>query len=162
MSQVEHKPSLLPRVRRVVVKVGSSVLSGPQDIDRARIARLVAELAALRRRGFDVVLVSSGAVAAGMARLGLKERPKTVPQKQATAAVGQIRLMGFYDEQFSALQQPVAQILLTHDDLANRRRYLNARHTFESLLEAGVLPIVNENDTVAVEAVHFNFGAHAP
>ncbi|MDX2167328.1 MAG: glutamate 5-kinase [Deltaproteobacteria bacterium] len=158
MTQAEHKATLLPRVRRVVVKVGSNVLSGGPDIDRPRIARLVAELAGLRRRGYDVVLVSSGAVAAGMARLGLKERPKTVPQKQAAAAVGQIRLMGFYDEQFSAVQQPVAQILLTHDDLANRRRYLNARHTFEALLEAGVLPIVNENDSVAVEEVRFNFG----
>jgi glutamate 5-kinase len=156
--QLTHKAALLPRVRRVVVKVGSSILSGPQDIDRDRIARLVGELAELRRRGFAVVLVSSGAVAAGMARLGLRERPSTVPQKQAAAAVGQIRLMAFYDECFSALDQPVAQILLTHDDLAHRRRYLNARHTFEELLDAGVLPIVNENDSVAIEEVRFNFG----
>lgn len=158
MTQAEHKAALLPRVRRVVVKVGSNVLAGAQDLDRTRVARLVGELAALRRRGYDIVLVSSGAVAAGMARLGLAARPRTVPQKQAAAAVGQIRLMAFYDEQFSARQQPVAQILLTHDDLANRRRYLNARHTFEALLDAGVLPIVNENDSVAVEEVRFNFG----
>lgn len=158
MDQVRHKRALLPRVRRVVVKIGSSILSGPQDIDRATIARLVGELAALRRSQHQIVLVSSGAVAAGMARLGLRERPGTVPQKQAAAAVGQIRLMSFYDEQFGALGQPVAQILLTHDDLANRRRYLNARHTFEELLGAGVLPIVNENDSVAVEEVRFNFG----
>ena len=158
MDQVEHKRVLLPRVRRVVVKIGSSILSGAQDIDRERIARLVGELAGLRRRGYELVLVSSGAVAAGMARLGLTERPKTVPQKQAAAAVGQIRLMAFYDEQFSALGQPVAQILLTHDDLAHRRRYLNARHTFEALLDAGVLPIVNENDSVAIEEMRFNFG----
>jgi len=158
MDQLQHKRTLLPRVRRVVVKVGSNVLAGAQDIDRARIARLVGELAALRRRGYDVALVSSGAVAAGMARLGLTVRPKTVPQKQAAAAVGQIRLMAYYDEQFSAVEQPVAQILLTHDDLAHRRRYLNARHTFEALLEAGVLPIVNENDSVAVEEMRFNFG----
>ena len=156
--QLEHKRSLLPRVKRVVVKIGSSILSGPQDIDRERIARLVGELAELRRRDIQVVLVSSGAVAAGMPRLGLKERPSTVPQKQAAAAVGQIRLMAFYDERFSAHGQPVAQILLTHDDLAHRRRYLNARHTFEELLGAGVLPIVNENDSVAVEEVRFNFG----
>lgn len=156
--QLAHKQALLPRVKRVVVKIGSSILSGPQDIDRDRIARLVGELAALRQHGHAVVLVSSGAVAAGMARLGLRERPKTVPQKQAAAAVGQIRLMAFYDERFSAHGQPVAQILLTHDDLAHRRRYLNARHTFEELLDAGVLPIVNENDSVAVEEVRFNFG----
>lgn len=156
--QIPHKQALLPRVKRVVVKIGSSILSGPQDIDRDRIARLVGELAALRHGGHAVVLVSSGAVAAGMARLGLRERPKTVPQKQAAAAVGQIRLMAFYDECFSAHGQPVAQILLTHDDLAHRRRYLNARHTFEELLGAGVLPIVNENDSVAIEEVRFNFG----
>lgn len=156
--QVGHKQALLPRVKRVVVKIGSSILSGPRDIDRERIARLVGELAELRRRGHDVALVSSGAVAAGMARLGLREKPRTVPQKQAAAAVGQIRLMAFYDERFSAHDQPVAQILLTHDDLANRRRYLNARHTFEELLGAGVLPIVNENDSVAVEEVRFTFG----
>ncbi|MFN8644716.1 MAG: glutamate 5-kinase [Candidatus Binatia bacterium] len=156
--QVRHKQALLPRVKRVVVKIGSSILSGPQDIDRERIARIVGELADLRRRGLALTLVSSGAVAAGMARLGLRERPKTVPQKQAAAAVGQIRLMAYYDERFSAHDQPVAQLLLTHDDLAHRRRYLNARHTFEELLGAGVLPIVNENDTVAVEEMRFNFG----
>jgi glutamate 5-kinase len=156
--QLRHKATLLPRVKRVVVKIGSSILSGPQDIDRDRIERLVGELADLRRRKYDVALVSSGAVAAGMARLGLRERPSTVPQKQAAAAVGQIRLMAFYDERFSAHGQPVAQILLTHDDLAHRRRYLNARHTFEELLSAGVLPIVNENDSVAIEEMRFNFG----
>jgi len=156
--QLVHKRALLPRVRRVVIKIGSSILSGPDGIDRDRIASLVGEIAALRQHPYQVVLVSSGAVAAGMTRLGLRERPKTVPAKQAAAAVGQIRLMALYDECFSARGQPVAQVLLTHDDLANRRRYINARHTFEELLQADVLPIVNENDTVAVEEVQFNFG----
>jgi len=156
--QLAHKRALLPRVRRAVVKVGSSILSGPDGIDRQRINSLAGELAALRARPYEIVLVSSGAVAAGTTRLGLGERPKTVPARQAAAAVGQIRLMALYDECFGALGQPVAQILLTHDDLANRRRYINARHTFEELLRAGVLPIVNENDTVAVEEVQFNFG----
>lgn len=158
---VEHlacKRALLPRVRRVVIKIGSSILSGPQGIDRVRIASLAGEIAALRTHPYQVVLVSSGAVAAGVTRLGLRARPKTVPAKQAAAAVGQIRLMALYDECFSAHGQPVAQILLTHDDLANRRRYINARHTFEELLQADVLPIVNENDSVAVEEVQFNFG----
>ncbi len=158
MDQLLHKSALLPQVRRAVVKIGSSLLSGPQDIDRTRMRDLVGELVALRQRDYQIVLVSSGAVAAGMARLGLRERPQTVPQRQAAAAVGQIRLMAFYDEQFSARGQAVAQVLLTHDDLANRRRYLNARHTFAELLEAGVLPIVNENDTVAVEEMRFRFG----
>jgi glutamate 5-kinase len=156
--QLAHKRTLLPRVRRVVIKVGSSILSDGDGIDRQRITRLVAEIAALRQRTYEIVLVSSGAVAAGTTRLGLNERPKTVPARQAAAAVGQIRLMALYDECFGAHAQPVAQILLTHDDLANRRRYINARHTFEELLRAGVLPIVNENDTVAVEEVQFNFG----
>jgi glutamate 5-kinase len=156
--QLTHKRALLPRVRRVVIKIGSSILSGPEGIDRDHIARLVAEIAALRRHPYQIVLVSSGAVAAGMTRLGMRERPKTVPARQAAAAVGQIRLMALYDECFAAHGQPVAQILLTHDDLANRRRYINARHTFEDLLHAEVLPIVNENDTVAVEEVRFNFG----
>jgi glutamate 5-kinase len=156
--QLARKRALLPRVRRAVIKIGSSILSGPDGLDRARIGSLVGEIAALRRRPYEIVLVSSGAVAAGMTRLGLRERPSTVPARQAAAAVGQIRLMALYDECFSTHAQAVAQILLTHDDLANRRRYINARHTFEELLQAGVLPIVNENDTVAVEEVQFNFG----
>src|SRR5215471_7047293 len=126
--QLPHKRALLPRIRRVVIKIGSSILSGAAGIERERIVSLVAEIAALRRRRYEIVLVSSGAVAAGTARLGLRERPKTVPARQAAAAVGQIRLMALYDECFGAHQQPVAQILLTHDDLADRRRYLNARH----------------------------------
>jgi glutamate 5-kinase len=156
--QLSHKRELLPRVRRVVIKIGSSILSGTGGIERERIVSLVAEMAALRQRPYELILVSSGAVAAGTARLGLRERPKTVPARQAAAAVGQIRLMALYDECFGAHQQPVAQILLTHDDLADRRRYINARHTFEELLHAGVLPIVNENDSVAVEEVQFTFG----
>ena len=156
--QLAHKRALLPRVHRVVIKVGSSILSPSTGIDRQRIASLAAEIAALSRQPYEIVLVSSGAVAAGMTRLGLRERPTTVPGKQAAAAVGQIRLMALYDECFSALGQPVAQILLTHDDLANRRRYLNARHTFDALVQAQVLPIVNENDSVAVDEVQFNFG----
>src|SRR5262245_25893581 len=155
--QLPRKRTLLPRVRRVVIKIGSSILSGPRGLDRGHIATLAGEIAALRKR-YQVILVSSGAVAAGTTRLGLRERPKTVTARQAAAAVGQIHLMALYDECFGKHSQPVAQILLTHDDLANRRRYLNARHTFEELLQAGVLPIVNENDTVAVEEVQFNFG----
>jgi glutamate 5-kinase len=156
--QLVHKRQLLPRVRRVVVKVGSSILSSVKGIDRVRLRRLVDELAELRGRGYQVVLVSSGAVAAGLARLGLTERPKTMPQKQAAAAVGQIGLMSLYEQHFAAYGLHVAQILLTHDDLASRRRYLNARHAFEALLHAGVVAVVNENDTVVVEEMKFQFG----
>jgi len=155
--QVAHKRVLLPRARRVVIKVGSTILSNRAGIDTERLSRLVDELCALRAR-YQVVLVSSGAVAVGMARLGLRERPKTVPQRQAAAAVGQIGLMALYEERFAAHGQCIAQVLLTHADLADRGRYINSRHTFEELLQAQVLPVVNENDTVAVEEVMRNFG----
>jgi glutamate 5-kinase len=155
--QLRHKPGLLRGARRVVIKIGSSILSSARGIDRARLRRLVAEIhdVAARRQ---VVVVTSGAVAAGMARLGLKERPKTMPQKQAAAAVGQIDLMALYEEYFDQLGHRVGQVLLTHEDLANRKRYINARHTLEALLQAGVIPVVNENDTVAVEEMRFKFG----
>ena len=145
---IAHKRQLLGRVRRVVLKVGSSILSSGDGIRRERVAEMVEEIAALHDRGLEVMVVSSGAVAAGVARLGMKERPKTVPQRQAAAAVGQIHLMALYEELFARRGIAVAQILLTHDDLANRRRYLNARLTLETLFDSKVLPVANENDTV--------------
>ncbi|MBI3303248.1 MAG: glutamate 5-kinase, partial [Deltaproteobacteria bacterium] len=144
---------ILGRTRRVVVKVGSSTLSSTHGIKRESVAHIARSLAELHTAGTEVVLVTSGAVAAGMSRLGMKERPRTIPAKQAAAAVGQIALMALYEKDFSAHGVRVAQILLTHDDLAHRRRYLNAKHTMCTLLEAGVIPIVNENDTVAVEEI---------
>jgi glutamate 5-kinase len=155
--QLRHKPALLRKARRVVIKIGSSILSTADGIDRRRLRRLAGEIheIALHRQ---VVVVTSGAVAAGMARLGLKARPKTMPQKQAAAAVGQIDLMALYEEYFDQLGHRVGQVLLTHEDLANRKRYINARHTFEALLQARVVPVVNENDTVAVEEMRFKFG----
>ncbi len=155
--QLEHKRPLVQRLRRAVLKVGSSILSDDNGIRRERIASLVEEIAALHGRGLEVLLVTSGAVAAGVARLGLKSRPRTVPQRQAAAAVGQIGLMALYDERFGAAGIQVAQILLTHDDLASRKRYLNAKHTIETLLAARVLPIANENDTVVTKEL-LNFG----
>jgi len=155
VTQRSHKAKLLRRTRRVVVKVGSSVLSNASGVRQDSIARLVQHLTKLHHEGKEVVLVTSGAIASGLSRLGLKERPKTIPGKQAAAAVGQIALMALYERYFSAGDVRVAQILLTHDDLANRRRYLNAKHTMLTLLAAGVVPIVNENDTVAVEEIQF-------
>lgn len=155
MLQHAHKMRILHRARRVVIKVGSSVLSTADGIQQESVIRLVHDLADLRHRGNEVILVTSGAVASGMSRLGMKTRPKTIPGKQAAAAVGQIALMALYERYFSQHEVHVAQILLTHDDLANRRRYLNAKHTMLTLLEAKVLPIVNENDTVAVEEIQF-------
>ena len=155
MIQRAHKTRILRRTRRVVIKVGSSVLSSAEGIQQESITGLVQNLATLRQAGKEVILVTSGAVVSGMGRLGMKTRPKTIPGKQAAAAVGQVTLMALYERSFSRHNIPVAQILLTHDDLANRRRYLNAKHTMLTLLDAEVLPIVNENDTVAVEEIQF-------
>jgi len=154
-AQLAYKARILSRARRVVVKVGSSILSHADGVKGERVAQLARELTALRSAGKEVVLVTSGAVAAGMGRLGLSGRPRTIPAKQAAAAVGQIALMALYEKYFSVHDVRVAQVLLTHDDMASRRRYLNAKHTMLTLLEAEVIPIVNENDTVAVEEIQF-------
>ena len=148
---IEAKRRWLARARRVVLKVGSSILAHERGLAHGRLPSLAAEIGALHRRGLDVMVVSSGAVAAGLARLGRTSRPKTVPQRQAAAAVGQIDLMALYEEHLDRLGIRVAQILLTHDDLANRKRYLNAHLTIESLFAARVLPIANENDTVVTD-----------
>ena len=141
----------------IVVKIGTSSLTQPETgfLALATIANLVETLSQLRRQNHRVILVSSGAVGVGCARLGLKERPTTIARKQAVAAVGQGRLMRIYDDLFSSLNQPIAQVLLTRTDLVQRSRYLNAYHTFQELLDMGVIPIVNENDTVAIEELKF-------
>jgi glutamate 5-kinase len=152
-----HKQRLLRRVRRAVIKIGSSILSGPAGINRERLRLLAEEICALHAHGVGIMIVSSGAVAAGTARLGMKGRLKALPQRQAAAAVGQIDLMALYEEYFAAHGAQVAQILLTHDDLANRNRYLNARRTIETLMAAEVVPVANENDTVVIDEL-MNFG----
>lgn len=141
----------------LVIKIGTSSLTQPETglLAIATIARLVELLSQLRREGYQVVLVSSGAVGIGCARLGLTERPKGISMKQAVAAVGQGRLMRVYDDFFSSLDQPIAQVLLTRADLDERGRYLNAYRTFRQLFKLGVIPIVNENDTLAVEELKF-------
>ncbi len=160
MTQLEHKKLILKRARRVVIKIGSQILSSSEGIEENRLRGLVRELAELHERKKEIVVVSSGAVAAGMTRLGRKERPKTIPEKQALAAVGQIKLMALYERAFAKFDKSVAQVLLTADDLANRQRYINAKHTFQVLLESSIIPIVNENDTVAVEEMKFGDNDH--
>jgi len=160
VTQLEHKKLILKRARRVVVKIGSQILSSSAGIEENRMRGLVRELAELHERKKEIVVVSSGAVAAGMTRLGRKERPKSIPEKQALAAVGQIKLMALYERAFSKFDKCVAQVLLTADDLANRQRYINAKHTFQMLLESSIIPIVNENDTVAVEEMKFGDNDH--
>ncbi|MPZ76100.1 MAG: glutamate 5-kinase [Deltaproteobacteria bacterium] len=151
---------MLRRARRIVVKIGSQILSSATGIQEARVEGLVSELAVLHNQGKEIVVVSSGAVAAGMTQLGRKERPQTIPEKQALAAVGQIRLMALYERAFARFDKNVAQLLLTHEDLANRQRYLNAKHTFQMLLQSSIIAIVNENDTVAVEEMKFGDNDH--
>jgi len=160
VSQRGFNRQFLRRARRVVIKIGSQVLSSVEGIEGGRIKGLVRDFAVMHDAGKELVIVSSGAVAAGMTRLGIKERPKTIPQKQALAAVGQIKLMALYERYFSQFNKCVAQVLLTHEDLANRPRYLNAKHTLQTLLESGIVPIVNENDTVAIEEMKFGDNDH--
>ncbi|MFM2062225.1 MAG: hypothetical protein RLZZ507_1895 [Cyanobacteriota bacterium] len=143
--------------KTIVVKIGTSSLTQPEtgQLALSTIASLTETLCNLRHQRHNVILVSSGAVGVGCARLGLTERPKAIALKQAVAAVGQGRLMRIYDDLFTTLQQPIAQVLLTRADLVQRSRYLNAYNTFQELLGLGVIPIVNENDTVAVEELKF-------
>ena len=144
------------RGRRIIVKVGTGVLSkGDLRLHRPTIENLARELSELRAGGREMVLVSSGAILAGMAALGFDRRPQQIPLKQAAAAVGQSHLMRAYEEAFQAHQQRVAQILLTREDLRHRARYLNARNTLFALLRLHVIPIINENDTVAVDEIKF-------
>jgi len=149
------RSNLLSHVRRVVIKIGSGVISSDDGLDNAIIAGIVGDVAELRRQGYEVVIVSSGAVAAGKGDLGIIGRPRTIPLKQAAAAIGQSRLMRAYKEALRPHGLTAGQVLLTRDDLANRRRYLNARNTLMTLLEYGVIPIINENDTVVVDEIRF-------
>jgi len=142
------------QLKRVVVKVGTSTLTGGGLVpDRVFINRLAAQVARERESGRQMVLVTSGAIRAGMAPLGLTERPRTIPEKQAAASVGQTALMSLYADIFANYGIAVGQVLLTRDDLRNRTRYVNARNTFEALLSRNALPIVNENDTVATDEI---------
>jgi glutamate 5-kinase len=150
-----HRDSL-KSVSRLVVKLGTGVLTDSnQQPDPAQLEQLVAQLAALRKAGKEVVLVTSGAVGAGMGALSYKARPTDLAIKQACAAVGQSRLMAVYDQLFSAHGLVVAQVLLTHDDLEHHERHLNARNTLVTLLQHGVIPIINENDAVSFTEIKF-------
>ncbi|WP_137170572.1 glutamate 5-kinase [Marinomonas sp. FW-1] len=146
----------IAKAQRVVIKIGSALLTNDgQGLDVARIGLWVAQIAELRAQGKEVVLVSSGSIAAGMKRLGFSSRPTQVNELQAAAAVGQMELVGVYESHFEKHGLCTAQILLTHDDLSNRRRYLNARSSLRTLLGFGVVPIVNENDTVVTDEIRF-------
>ena len=146
----------LAHAKRLVVKVGSAlVTNNGTGLDLAAIDDWARQIAVLRQQGKEVVLVSSGAIACGMQRLGWAKRPKTVHELQAAAAVGQMGLVQVYEGAFAKYGLHTAQILLTHDDLADRKRYLNSRSTLNTLLELGVVPIINENDTVVTDEIKF-------
>jgi len=142
--------------QRWVVKIGSALLTNDgQGLDLVRIRQWADQIAELKQSGIEVVLVSSGAVAAGMSRLGWSDRPGTMELLQAAAAVGQTKLVQTYEDLFQPYQLHTAQVLLTHEDLSDRKRYLNARNTLRALLKMPVIPIVNENDTVTTDEIRF-------
>ena len=146
----------MKRYSKIVIKVGSSLVTDDgRGLDRSMIANWAAQLSALREQGVDVVLVSSGSIAEGVKRLGLTHSPQNISELQATAAVGQMGLAQAYEACFQAHGVHSAQVLLTHADLSNRRRYLNARQTLRALLGYGVIPVINENDTVSNEEIRF-------
>ncbi len=152
-----NRKTIFSKARRIVVKVGSAVLtSSEQGLDQGRIERLAADVSTIMGQGRQVIVVSSGAIAAGLAKLGLKKtRGMPLSLKQAAAAVGQSSLMWMYEKTFAAHGHKVAQVLLTREDLSNRTRFLNARNTLQTLLDYGVVPIINENDTVSVDEIKF-------
>lgn len=144
------------KARRIVVKIGSSLLTaGGQGLNKPAIAAWVGQMANIRSQNNEVLLVSSGSVAEGMSRMGLKQRPKTLHELQAAASIGQMGLVKTFEDNFQKHKLHSAQVLLTHDDLSNRQRYLNARSTLLTLLDFGVVPVINENDAVATDEIRF-------
>lgn len=151
-----YRKDYIKNVNRVVIKVGSSTLTYPDGhLNISRLDLLVRQIADLRNRNIEVILVTSGAIGAGMGKLGFKTRPKTMPEKQAAAAVGQCVLMHMYEKLFAEYGQTVGQILLTREDVNDRVRFLNARNSIFTLIQNRVVPIINENDAVVVDEIKF-------
>lgn len=153
---INNRKEYLKDITRVVVKVGTSTLTHSTGLlNLKRIEDLARQLADIHNQGIQVVLVTSGSIGAGMGKLGLKVRPKTMREKQAAAAVGQGILIHMYEKFFSEYGKTIAQILLTKEDFIDKKRYLNAHNTFFTLLSQGVIPVVNENDAVAIDEIKF-------
>lgn len=143
-------------MKRLVIKIGSNILADEKaGLNTKRISSLAKDISALQDKGYEVVVVSSGAVAAGMTKLGLTKKPKDIKLKQAAAAVGQSRLMWAYERSFAEFGKKVAQILLTRDDFSDRKRYINSKNTIMTLLSYRIIPIINENDTVSTDEIKF-------
>ena len=150
------REELLGEVKRVVIKIGSRVLTAGTDALHEEVFRNVAKnISSLKKDGYEIIIVSSGAVAAGRKSLTCIEQPVSIPQKQASAAIGQVRLMRLYEDCFNAHGDHTAQVLLTHDALSDRKKFLNARNTLFTLLHCGIIPIINENDSVVVDEIKF-------
>ncbi len=156
MTKQQERRQEISTAKRWVIKIGSALLTKDgEGLDYTAIASWVEQMSVLRARGIEIILVSSGAVAAGMTRLGWQTRPTYINELQAAAAVGQTRLIQMYETEFARYDLWSAQVLLDHDDLSSRERYLNARSTLKALLELGVVAIVNENDTVVTDEIRF-------
>jgi glutamate 5-kinase len=153
--RIQMRKDLFDHVQRAVIKVGTGVVAQARGLNLEVVENLARQISWLMNQGREVILVSSGAIGSGIKKVGLKEKPVGIPEKQATAAVGQPSLMLAYEKAFSRHERQVAQILLTRDDLCHRKRYLNARNTLNVLMGWGVLPIINENDTVVVDELKF-------
>lgn len=153
MTDIRHK--ILAPVKRILIKIGSAVLTGDDGLDLKIIDSLVLDMSTLIKQGYSVVLVTSGAIVSGKHRMKITEKLKSIPEKQAAAAIGQGRLMRVYSKSFEKNGHYVAQILLTLSDLTDRQRYLNIRNTLSTLMEWGTVPVINENDTVAVDEIKF-------
>ncbi|MCB9522686.1 MAG: glutamate 5-kinase [Myxococcales bacterium] len=150
---MSDRPTHFGGARRVVIKIGSAVLRDGPEFDRVTFAALVRDLVGLTREGLEVICVCSGAVALGLSQLGVGRRPERLSELQATAAVGQGVLMRLWNDELSHYGRVAGQVLLTHDDLRHRGRFLAARHTLQALLALGAVPVINENDTVAVDEI---------
>lgn len=143
-------------MKRLVIKIGSNILaSAEQGLNTKRLHAITEDISEVVDKGHEAVIVSSGAIAAGLKKLGLKEKPKDIKLKQAAAAIGQSSLMWAYEQSFADFNKKVAQVLLTRDDIANRLRYINAKNTLFALMSYGVIPLINENDPVAVDEIKF-------
>ncbi len=149
------RKKLFKSAKRIVIKAGSGILTGKNGLNRSTISNITNDICELREKGYEIILVSSGAISAGLRKTGHSKKPEAISEKQAMAAVGQSRLMFAYEKAFENHGYTVAQILITGDDLNNRRRYLNARNTIFTLLSWGIIPIINENDTVVIDEIKF-------
>lgn len=143
-------------MKRIVIKIGSNILaSADYGLNTKRLQSIIQDISGIAEKGLDIIIVSSGAIAAGLKKLGLRERPKDIKLQQAAAAIGQSSLMWAYERGFAGFHKKVAQVLLTRDDITSRSRYINARNTLSTLMSYGVIPLINENDPIAVDEIKF-------